>query len=153
VVTITNGLTPMGSLAVMKGATMTEAAVAASISTWLQVIQGAIVIAALLISIGAWKAKQNIGSTQLDDRVAKVEQAVDQKLVTREHCDLIHREAARDYARTTKTAHDANQAAQTVVTATAVITTQLKILGEQMTDQGQRLGRIEAALMKASGEE
>lgn len=144
----------------------------------LAVLQGLAVIFLMVMSIGTWKARREDSTTNLgaqlkaqqaaiteiqnlvvrkvdlarcDERFGLVGQQVDQ-MVTLDHCQTVHRQIEADYQRTSKTAHDAAQAAQTVVTATAVITKQLEGLAAQMTDSTKRLGRIETALMKAAGD-
>ena len=140
----------------------------------LQVVQGVIVIALLVFAVGQWKEKRegtdrNLGGqvkaqaaalTEVQNLVVKKVdlQACDQRfnliagqvdqMVTRDHCETLHKQMANDLTRTEKMAEQSAQAAQTVATTAAVISTQLKGLTDTLADNTRRLGRIEAALMK-----
>ena len=144
------------------------------IGTAVGVIQGVVVLLLLVVQLGRWTGKGESSTRNLasqlkaqgaaitevqnlvvkkvdlgacDQRFGLIGQQVDQ-MVTREHCDTLHKQMALDLTRTEKVAEQAATAAQQVATTAAVISQQLKGLTDTLADNTKRLGRIEAALMK-----
>lgn len=144
----------------------------------LQVVQAVIVLGLLIMGIGIWKEKREGSGRNLAGLVKAQAQAIEQvqnlvvkkvdvgrcderfqaignqvdQMVTREHCDMLHRLTGQEISRTEQLATTAANAAQTVATTAAVISQQLKGLTDTLADNTKRLGRIEAALMKANGD-
>lgn len=140
----------------------------------LAMVQIVVMLGLLVMGAGAWKARREDSTKNLGGQLQAVRAALTEvqnlvvgkqslaacearfklisdtvdQMVPREHCETLHRQIGADVERTDKLARDVGQAAQTVVTATAVITQQVKGLTDSMADTTRRLGRIEAALMK-----
>lgn len=143
------------------------------------IVQGIVVLFLLVVQLGRWTSKGESSTRSLGGLLKVQGQAIEQVqnllvrkvdvarcderfqaignqvdlMVTRERCETLHRQTGLDLARTEQLASQAAQAAQTVATTSAVISQQLKGLTDTLADNTKRLGRIEAALMKANGDE